>query len=160
MSAARRTAPLRTAVALAATAACGAAAAQVSFQNAWLRAPAPGQAATAGYCEIANTAAAPATIVGFEDASCRGSNGNGRNSGCAITVEMHETTEQDGMVRMRPLPQLVVPAKGALSLAPGGKHLMVFGLASDARQARLRVVFADGAEQVVRFVVRPLGHGG
>lgn len=140
-------------MALAAAAACCAAAAQVSFQDAWLRAPAPGQAATAGYCEIANTTAAPATIVGFEDASCRGSD-------CAITVEMHETTEQDGMVRMRPLPQLVVPAKGALSLAPGGKHLMVFGLASDASQARLRVVFADGAEQVVRFVVRPLGHGG
>lgn len=145
---------------LAAAAACCSAAAQVSFQNAWLRAPAPGQAAVAGYCEIANAAAVPATIVGFEDAACHRSGGNGRDSGCAIAVEMHETTEQGGMVRMRPLPQLVVAAKGTLSLAPGGKHLMVFGLAGDARQAHLRVVFADGAEQVVRFVVRPLGHGG
>lgn len=129
------------------------AAAQVAFENAWLRAPAPGQPVTGGYCDIANAASTQATIVAFRDADCRGDD-------CAIRVEMHETIQHEGMVRMRPIPRLVIAGNGTLSLAPGGKHLMVFGLASEAREARLRAVFADGAEQVVRFVVRPLGYSG
>lgn len=143
---------LRIGAVLAAVAAFDAAA-EVSFQNAWLRAPPPGQTVVAGYCDIANAAPAQATIVGFRDANCHGDD-------CAIRVEMHETIEQDGMVRMRPLRQLVIAGQGALSLAPGGKHLMVFGLESEAREAHLRVTFANGAEQVVRFVVRPLSYSG
>ena len=144
---------LRLRVGLALAALAWPASAQVAFQNAWLRAPAPGQAVAAGYCDIANAASTQATIVAFRDADCQGDD-------CALRVEMHETIQQDGMARMRPLAQLVIAGNGRLSLTPGGKHLMVFGLASEAREARLRAVFADGAEQVVRFVVRPLGYSG
>lgn len=127
------------------------AAAEVTFENAWIRAAAPGQAAVAGYCDIANGGTAPATVVAFRDADCDGGS-------CPLRVEMHETVERDGMVRMRPLPQLVVDAGSTLSLAPGGKHLMVFGLDGGVAEARLRAVFDDGNEAVVRFVVRPIGH--
>ena len=125
--------------------------AQVTFENAWIRAAAPGQAVVAGYCDIANAGEAPATVVAFRDADCEG-------GGCPIRVEMHETIERDGMVGMRPLPQLVVGAGNTLSLAPGGKHLMVFGLDGGTEHARLRAVFADGSDTVVRFAVRPIGH--
>ena len=125
--------------------------AQVTFENAWIRAAAPGQAVVAGYCDIANAGEAPATVVAFRDADCEG-------GGCPIRVEMHETIERDGMVGMRPLPQLVVGAGSTLSLAPGGKHLMVFGLDGGVEHARLRAVFADGSDTVVRFAVRPIGH--
>lgn len=127
------------------------AAAEVTFENAWIRAAAPGQAAVAGYCDIANGGAEPATVVAFRDADCDG-------GGCPLRVEMHETVERDGMVGMRALPELVVGAGSTLSLAPGGKHLMVFGLDGSAAEARLRAVFDDGNEAVVRFVVRPIGH--
>ena len=125
-------------------------AAQVTFKNAWIRAAAPGQGVVAGYCDIANAGEAPATVVAFRDADCEG-------GGCPIRVEMHETVERDGMVGMRPLPQLVVGAGSTLSLEPGGKHLMVFGLDGGAEHARLRAVFADGSDAVVRFAVRPIG---
>ena len=127
------------------------AAAQVTFENAWIRAAAPGQGVVAGYCDIANAGEAPATVVAFRDADCEGGD-------CPIRVEMHETIERDGMVGMRPLPQLVVGARSTLPLAPGGKHLMVFGLDGGAEHARLRAVFADGSDKVVRFAVRPIGH--
>lgn len=127
------------------------AAAEVTFENAWIRAAAPGQAAVAGYCDIANGGAEPATVIAFRDADCDG-------GGCPLRVEMHETVERDGMVGMRALPELVVGAGSTLSLAPGGKHLMVFGLDGGAAEARLRAVFDDGNEAVVRFVVRPIGH--
>ena len=41
------------------------------------------------------------------------------------SVQMHETTIEDGVARMRELEALVVPAGGSLTLERGGKHLML-----------------------------------
>jgi copper(I)-binding protein len=41
------------------------------------------------------------------------------------TVEIHETTIDDGIARMRPLDALLVPARGSVTLRRGGKHLML-----------------------------------
>ena len=40
-------------------------------------------------------------------------------------VEFHETTIEDGVSRMRELDVLIVPAHGSVTLARGGKHLML-----------------------------------
>lgn len=40
-------------------------------------------------------------------------------------VEIHETTIEDGISRMRELGALVIPAKGSVTLERGGKHLML-----------------------------------
>lgn len=40
-------------------------------------------------------------------------------------VEIHETTIEDGIARMRALDELVVPAHGGVTLRRGGKHLML-----------------------------------
>ena len=40
-------------------------------------------------------------------------------------VEIHETTIEDGVSRMRELEVLVVPANGSVTLERGGKHLML-----------------------------------
>ncbi|MEJ2298130.1 MAG: copper chaperone PCu(A)C [Woeseiaceae bacterium] len=40
-------------------------------------------------------------------------------------VEIHETTIEDGIARMRALDELVVPAQGSVTLERGGKHLML-----------------------------------
>lgn len=40
-------------------------------------------------------------------------------------VEIHETTLDDGVARMREVPVLVVPANGSVTLERGGKHLML-----------------------------------
>ena len=40
-------------------------------------------------------------------------------------VEIHETTIEDGIARMRELDALVVPAHGSVTLERGGKHLML-----------------------------------
>jgi periplasmic copper chaperone A len=46
----------------------------------------------------------------------------------AARVEMHETSIEDGMARMRPLSELRVPAGGQVTVAPGGIHLMLIDL--------------------------------
>ena len=40
-------------------------------------------------------------------------------------VEIHETRIEDGISRMRQLEELVVPARGSVTLERGGKHLML-----------------------------------
>lgn len=40
-------------------------------------------------------------------------------------VELHETVEQDGMARMRPVSDVTIAPGATLQLAPGGKHLML-----------------------------------
>ncbi len=40
-------------------------------------------------------------------------------------VEIHETTIEDGIARMRELDALVVPPSGSVTLERGGKHLML-----------------------------------
>ena len=40
-------------------------------------------------------------------------------------VEIHETSIEDGIARMRELDELVVPAGGSVTLERGGKHLML-----------------------------------
>ena len=50
-------------------------------------------------------------------------------SAAAQTVELHETTEEGGVMKMRPVPGgFVLPANDRLELKPGGKHVMLIGL--------------------------------
>lgn len=114
----------------------------VVFENAWIRAPLPGQEVTAGYCDIVNRGPEAVSIVGFAG---------------PLRVEMHETTHRDGMARMRVLPRLSLAANAKLSLQPGGKHLMLFGLDATLPQMALRAVFANGEEMRVVFKVRSPG---
>ena len=41
-------------------------------------------------------------------------------------IEMHQTREVDGIARMFPQSQLVIPASVTLTLEPGSYHLMLF----------------------------------
>ncbi|MCF6323380.1 MAG: copper chaperone PCu(A)C [Gammaproteobacteria bacterium] len=43
------------------------------------------------------------------------------------SVEMHEMAVVDGLMTMRQLSGLLVPANGSVKLTPGGKHLMLKG---------------------------------
>ena len=112
----------------------------VAFENAWIRAPAPGATVAAGYCDIVNGGTEDIVIVGFAGAE---------------RVEMHETIEQEGRMGMRPLPRLAVAAGSTVALAPGGKHLMVFGLDGGKDRTTLQARFEDGRIREVTFAVRP-----
>lgn len=43
-------------------------------------------------------------------------------------VEMHTSSEEDGMMRMRPLPDVHLEAGKPFSFAPSGAHFMLMGL--------------------------------
>lgn len=132
---------------------CGAAlAAQadaVAFRDAWYRAPLPGASVTAAYCQLENRGDHTATLVRFAAATDD------------LKVEMHETlrTEDDNgmeMVRMRHLPEITLSPGATVTLAPGGRHLMIFN-APRARNLTLQATFADGSAADVVFERRMEG---
>ncbi len=52
----------------------------------------------------------------------------GASSPLAERVELHTHTMTDGVMRMRQVETIELPAKGHTELKPGGLHLMIFGL--------------------------------
>jgi copper(I)-binding protein len=101
--------------ALAALVICASAAtaAEVRVENAWARSPAPGQKTASAYVEL--TSASDAALVAAA-------------SPLAGRVELHSMTLDGGVMRMRSLPRIDLPAGKTVKLAPNGLHLMVFDL--------------------------------
>ncbi|HXF66946.1 MAG TPA: copper chaperone PCu(A)C [Burkholderiales bacterium] len=83
-------------------------------RNAWVRAPVAGMKIAAGYMELASPEAAALVAVA---------------SPIAERVEMHRTVLEGGVMKMRPVSAIELPAGKTVSLAPGGLHLMLIGLA-------------------------------
>ena len=68
---------------------------------------------------------------------------------------MHETETTDGVSRMRPLERLIVAPGQTVTLAPGGKHLMLYGLDPAVGQPTFKAILEDGSSVPVTFDVRP-----
>jgi copper(I)-binding protein len=51
----------------------------------------------------------------------------------AETSELHQTTNQGGVMMMRPVKSIAVPAHGKTELKPGGYHVMLMGLKHDLK---------------------------
>lgn len=85
----------------------------VAVSNAWARATAPGQEVGAAYMELKS--AADLTLSGVE-------------STAADSVEIHRMSMNNGVMEMRMLQTLELPAGELVKLEPGGFHLMLFDL--------------------------------
>lgn len=91
-------------------------AAGITIEGAYAR-PSPTEGGTGGmFMTIANGAGAADRLTGG-------------SSPAAQTVEIHETIDDNGVMKMRPVPGgFEIPAGGKLELKPGGKHVMLIGL--------------------------------
>lgn len=105
---------IRLASVLAFALASSAAYADVTVSDAWARATRPAQKVGAAYMTLQSPA--DTTLVKVE-------------SPAAGTVEIHSMSMKDGVMKMRMLENLELPAGEAVKLAPGGYHLMLFDLA-------------------------------
>lgn len=118
----------------------------VSFEGAWAR-PADVGYNSALYLQIKNDGDTPLVIV---DAGCDH----------VRKVELHETIEVDGVSKMIPMdaarPWTVAPGE-TLSLAPGGKHVMLIGLTRPLEEgARVEVTLMtkDGEKIVLEAPIQ------
>ncbi len=121
--------------------------------------------------------------VEVTDAWCRATPGGARAAACfatfqatgrddrlvalttpaAETAEVHTMSTEGGMMRMSALPDgLPLPDGEPVTLAPGGTHLMLMGLAgplSAGDQVPLTLSFETGSSLVLQVPVRAVGTG-
>lgn len=103
-------------------------------EGAWIRSVPPTSRMTAGYLRIHNPGPEPLVIVGAE-------------SPLFGSVEVHGTTEVDGMSRMRQQESVTVAPGETASFEPGGLHLMLMQATDtipSAGTVELSLVLADG----------------
>ncbi|MEM8987027.1 MAG: copper chaperone PCu(A)C [Pseudomonadota bacterium] len=118
----------------------------VTVTNAVVRAPMWGQSVAAAFLDIENAAAAGDKLLGVKTSA-------------AGVVEIHTMEDSDGVMRMRKLNQLDVPAGERVALEKGGAHLMLFEIAGDLApgdETPLTLTFEKAGEmEVVAKVVSP-----
>jgi periplasmic copper chaperone A len=121
---------------------------QVTVSGAWSRATPPHAQTGAVYMTL--TSAAGDKLIGV-------------STPVAQHAELHRTTNQDGIVRMRPVVgTLELPPGKPVSLRPGGYHIMLIGLETSLQTGQnvpLRLTFAHSAPVDVEATVRPLTAG-
>ena len=119
--------------------------AEVAISEAWVRASNPGQSVGAAYMTL--NSKQDATLVYAETER-------------AGSVEMHSMTMTNGVMKMRSMEALPVPAGKPVKLAPGGLHLMLFELPAPFKageQVKFRLCFKDKQGKITdQFVTAPV----
>jgi hypothetical protein len=75
----------------------------------------------------------------------------------ARAVELHEVQNEGGVMKMRPVKSIQVPAGGKVELKPGGYHLMLLDLKHDLKPGEtvpVTLKFEHGAEVRIDAAVR------
>jgi hypothetical protein len=114
----------------------------VTVKRAWVRLPAVAGGAAAGY--FTARANRDDELVSVSAPNAR--------------VELHESMSHGGMTMMRQLAGIALPAGETIAFAPGGKHLMIFGLDPKLKpRDRLRLTFRFRTAPPVEAEARLVG---
>ena len=109
---------------------------QITIQDAWARPTVGRSDITAAYLTMINKGDTPDRLVSASSAQ-------------SDSVELHEHKMEGGMMRMRAVEFIPVPAHGSVTLGPGGYHLMVMGLSGPLKPGNtltLRLHFEDAGD--------------
>ncbi|MBK9160911.1 MAG: copper chaperone PCu(A)C [Nitrosomonadales bacterium] len=126
----------------------GACAGDISVEDAWVRATVPGQ--DAAMADMRITSKQSASLVGA-------------SSSVAKIVEIHSMSHENGMMKMREVKSVELPAGRRVGLGESGYHLMLIGLKAPLKAGdsvpltlRIRVGKSEPVELEVQAGVRPL----
>jgi copper(I)-binding protein len=126
---------------------------EITVDDAWARATAPGQ--ENGSVGMVITSQKEARLIAV-------------SSTAAANSEIHTMTMDSGVMKMRQIEDLPLPAKQAVKLGPGGEHLMLIGLKKPLKEGdmvtlTLTVQYADKRTEKIKVnaLVKSLtgGHG-
>ena len=114
---------------------------EIQVTGAWLR---PSPDITAAYMNIKNTTLQDNALIAVETSA-------------ADTVEMHTVTNEGEMMQMRPVNEIALPKQETVALAPGGNHLMLFGLQKPLQEGEsiyFTLFFKNQTTKIVKAEVR------
>jgi len=122
--------------------------AEVTVESPYARAVPPGQPNSAAFMTLTNSSEAVSLIGG--------------SSSAAKVVELHTHLHENGVMRMRKIDKIDVPAKGEVTLQPGGLHIMLLGLNEQLKADQLIDItlnFSDGSSQALQVPVKSVMGG-
>lgn len=114
----------------------GSGAGYIQVESSWVRTPPPGARMLAGYATLRNNSDVDVVIVAAESERFG-------------MVEIHESYRDGERVRMRRIPELLIPAGESVALEPGGLHLMLMRPESPVEDGELLAIDLLGRD--VRF---------
>ncbi len=117
----------------------------LTIEAPWTRAAGQGGQG-AGFLTIRNAGAADRLLSASTPAAGR--------------AELHTMLRDGDVMRMRAVEAIAVPANGAVSLAPGGLHIMLFGLTRPlavGESVPLTLLFEQAGAVTLQLAVQPAG---
>ena len=110
----------------------------LEITDARVRTPVPGRDTTAGYFVLRNNTTATVTLQGARSPHAR-------------SIEIHRTYVKDDRVRMQRVRASDIEPGQQLEFAPGGLHLMIFGVTDMPEPFPITLLFTDGRQLSVPF---------
>ena len=117
---------------------------KIVVKDPWVREVPPVSTMSAAFMEIYNEGDEDDYLIGVE-------------TDVARVAELHTTIMEGGMMRMRKLEKVKVPAKGKVSFKPMGKHIMLIDLKKVLRageKVKLTLIFKKSGRVEVQAPVR------
>jgi copper(I)-binding protein len=90
-------------------------ASSINVADEYVREVPPNMPNSAAFMSITNSSDQPVDLITAK-------------SDASKVVELHEHANVEGMMQMRQIPKITVPANGSVQLQPGGLHVMLIGL--------------------------------
>jgi copper(I)-binding protein len=116
----------------------------VTVSDAYARAVPPGQPNSAVFMVLRNAGAEDRAVVSAA-------------SPVSDVVELHTHRMEDGMMKMRQVEQITLPAGDSVTLKPGGLHVMLIGLQQQLQpgdEVAVTLTLDDGTELPLAAPVR------
>lgn len=121
-------------------------AADIAVDDPYVRAVPPGQPNSAAFMALKNNGGDGRSLVGAE-------------SPAADVVELHTHVNEGGVMKMRRIERIELPAGESVSLKPGGLHVMLIGLKQPLAEGDVVDVtlnYDDGSKELVKAPVRKI----
>lgn len=118
----------------------------VEVENPYVRMVPPGAAATAAFMVLKNTGDQDHALVSAKAYINK-------------VTELHTHIHDNGVMRMRQVKQIDLPAGQAVSLQPGGLHIMLINLTEpvkDGEKIKIDLTFDDGSTKTIEAIGKPL----
>jgi periplasmic copper chaperone A len=120
----------------------------IEIKDAWARATPGGAQAAAAYVTVVSAAGDQLT---------------GASTPAAQKAEIHSMTNDNGVMKMRPVDSVDLPPGKAVTLKPGGYHIMLTGLTKPLEEGQtfpLTLKFAKAGAREVTVTVEKIGSMG
>lgn len=121
----------------------------ISLEHPWSRAAPSGAPVGAGYVLLKNTGAAADKLISA-------------TADVAGKVEIHEMTMDNGVMKMRPVQGLEIPAGKSVELKPGGYHIMFMQLKKPlvaGEKVKGTLTFEKAGSVPVEYEIRAMNAG-